>query len=127
MAVTLPLLARRTKSKFEVMAYTDTRLKPDDIPLGDSCFVELGELPVGLYRTAEGVFALNNICPHRGAPLNDGFMKDDHVTCPWHQWQFNIKDGKCRNIPGARVAAYPVEVRDGTIWIDLEQQREGTP
>jgi NAD(P)H-dependent nitrite reductase small subunit len=102
------------------MAYIDTQLKIDEIAPGESRFVEIGEFPVGLFRTAEGVFALNNICPHRGAPLHDGFVQNGQVTCPWHQWQFGLADGVCRNIKGPRVAAYPVEIRDGTVWVDLE-------
>jgi NAD(P)H-dependent nitrite reductase small subunit len=101
------------------MAYIDTQLKIDEIAPGESRLVEIGEVPVGVFRTPEGFFALNNICPHRGAPLHDGFVQDGQVTCPWHQWQFDLADGKCRNIPGPRVDAYPVEVRDGTVWIDL--------
>ena len=103
------------------MAYIDTQLKIDEIAPGESRLLEIGELPVGLFRTPEGIFALKNVCPHRGAPLHDGFVQDGQVTCPWHQWQFGLADGKCRNIPGPRVAAYPVEVRDGTVWIDLQE------
>ncbi len=101
------------------MAYVDTQLKIDGIAPGESRLLELGESSVGLFRTTEGIFALDNICPHRGAPLHDGFVRDGQVTCPWHQWQFRLADGKCTNIPGPSVASYPVEVRDGTIWIDL--------
>jgi NAD(P)H-dependent nitrite reductase small subunit len=102
------------------MPYLDTTLKPDEID-GSRC-VQLGEVQVGLFRSPEGLFALDNICPHRGAPLHDGFVSDGQVTCPWHQWQFDLKDGHCRNIPGPRVAVYGVEIRDGTVWINLEKQ-----
>jgi len=103
------------------MAYVDTTLKLDDLAVGQSRCVQLGDLQVGLFRNGEGLFALDNLCPHRGAPLHDGFVTDGQVTCPWHQWQFDLKDGHCRNIPGARVPAYAVEIRDGTIWINLGQ------
>ena len=109
------------------MAYIDTHLKADEIPVGGSRLLDMGELPVGLFHTADGFFALNNVCPHRGAPLHDGMVSDGQVTCPWHQWQFELKDGKCRNIPGARVAAYPVEVREGTLWLDLDDPAERKP
>lgn len=102
------------------MAYVDTALKLDEVPVGQSRFVQIGEVQVGLFRNRDGLFALNNECPHRGAPLHEGFLTDGIVSCPWHQWQFQLEDGRCRNIPGARVAAYPVEVRDGAIWVNLE-------
>ncbi len=102
------------------MAYLDTTLKLDDLPPGESRCVQLGDVQVALFRQADALFALDNLCPHRGAPLHEGFVSDGQVTCPWHQWQFQLQDGQCRNIPGARVPAYPVEVRDGTIWINLK-------
>ncbi len=104
------------------MAYIDTLLKPEEIPLGESRCVKLGEIQVGLFHNKEGLFAINNECPHRGAPLNEGLVSDGQVTCPWHQWQFQLDDGVCRNIPKVRVPVYPVEVRAGTIWINPEEQ-----
>jgi nitrite reductase (NADH) small subunit/3-phenylpropionate/trans-cinnamate dioxygenase ferredoxin subunit len=104
------------------MAFVETTLKLDDLAPGDSRCVEVGGTQVGFFRNADGIFALDNLCPHRGAPLSEGFVSDGQVTCPWHQWQFNLQDGRCRNIPGARVPAYAVDVRDRTIWVNLDKE-----
>jgi len=109
------------------MAYLDSSLKLEEIPVGDSRCVTLGDQQVGVFRSKEGLFAIDNICPHRGAPLHDGMVSDGQVTCPWHQWQFQLDDGVCRNIPNIRVASYAVEVRDGAIWIDLEDKGAQKP
>jgi NAD(P)H-dependent nitrite reductase small subunit len=107
------------------MAFVDTAFKLDNLPPGESRCVDVGPVQVGLFRDGEGVFAIDNLCPHRGAPLHEGFVKDGYVTCPWHQWQFQLKDGVCRNIPQMRTASYPVEIRDGVIWVDVNVP--GTP
>ena len=104
------------------MPYLDTALKLEDIPVDESRCVKLGDVQVGLFHNREGLFAINNECPHRGAPLHEGFVRDGQVTCPWHQWQFQLDDGVCQNIPKVRTPVYAVEVRDGTIWINLEEQ-----
>ena len=104
------------------MPFLDSSLKPEQIPVGESRCVTLGDLQIGLFHRQEGLFAIDNICPHRGAPLHDGFVSNGQVTCPWHQWQFQLEDGVCLNIPKVRVASYAVEVRDGTIWINPEDQ-----
>ncbi len=101
------------------MPFLDSKLKYDELQPGAADFIAVGELQVAIFREADAVFAIDNVCPHRGAPLYEGFVRDGYVTCPWHQWQFQLKDGTCRNIPGARVASYPVEVRDGAIWVDI--------
>jgi NAD(P)H-dependent nitrite reductase small subunit len=103
------------------MAFTDTQIKLDEFAVGDTRCIEIGDLQVGLFRLPEGLFAIENMCPHRGAPLHDGHVTNGMVVCPWHQWQFNLKDGVCKNIPNVKVAAYPVEVRDGAIWVNLEE------
>ncbi len=105
------------------MPYVDTALKLDQFPVGESRRVQFGETFVALFNEPDGLFATDDLCPHRGAPLHEGFVKDGYVTCPWHQWQFQLGDGICRNIPKVRVATYPVEVRDGSIWINVENPK----
>jgi nitrite reductase (NADH) small subunit len=101
------------------MAYIDSTLKVENVPVGESRCVDVGGSQVGIFHLPDGVFAIDNLCPHRGAPLHEGFVTDGFVTCPWHQWQFQLNDGVCRNIPKVRVDAYPVEVREGAIWVNL--------
>src|SRR5215471_8955138 len=88
----------------------------------------LGE-PVMIGRGRDGrVFALRDICPHRGVPLSAGkVMPDNTVECPYHGWRFR-GDGQCALIPSLvggeqieaskiRVRAYPVRGQDGLIWV----------
>jgi nitrite reductase (NADH) small subunit len=106
------------------MAFLNTAIASRTLADNASLCVEVGGTKVGLFRTPEGLFAINNVCPHRGAPLNDGFVHNGAVTCPWHQWDFKLNDGTCVNVPNVRIAAYPAEERDGTIWVDLESNKE---
>jgi NAD(P)H-dependent nitrite reductase small subunit len=102
------------------MPFIDTTLTLETLPPGESRCVDVGPIQVGVFREADSVFAIENTCPHRGAPLHEGFVREGYVTCPWHQWQFQLNDGVCRNIPKMKIASYPVEVRDGTIWVDVD-------
>jgi phenylpropionate dioxygenase-like ring-hydroxylating dioxygenase large terminal subunit len=76
------------------------------------------------YRTSDGsITALENRCPHRGAPLHVGRKEGDSVRCGYHGLLFNAA-GRCTEIPGqdliparACVRSYPVEVRDELLWI----------
>ena len=106
------------------MAFVNTEIASGTLPGNGAVCVELNGAKVGLFRTPDGLFAIDNICPHRGAPLNDGFVHDGSVTCPWHQWDFRLRDGACVNVPNVRIATYPTEERDGTIWVDLETKKE---
>lgn len=88
----------------------------------------LGE-PVLLGRNHSGeIFALRDICPHRGVPLSAGRIKSDNsVECPYHGWRFR-KDGVCSAIPSLvagqdfepekiKVRTYPACEQDGLIWV----------
>lgn len=41
------------------------------------------------------IFAIDNLCPHKGASLGLGEIVGDEIICPLHQWRFNLKDGSC--------------------------------
>ncbi|MEQ8398365.1 aromatic ring-hydroxylating dioxygenase subunit alpha [Thalassobaculum sp.] len=87
----------------------------------------LGE-PVLFGRDDSGaVFAMRDICPHRGIPLSDGRFDQGEVECCYHGWRFGT-DGRCTAIPSLttdqamdvdkiRVRTYPVVDRHGAIWI----------
>ena len=74
---------------------------------------------IALFDTPEGVLACNNRCPHEGYPLREGSLDDQGIiTCNWHNWKFCLRSG--RNLyDGEGLRTYPVQVRDGEVWIDL--------
>ncbi|MCZ6680126.1 MAG: Rieske (2Fe-2S) protein [Candidatus Poribacteria bacterium] len=72
---------------------------------------------VVFYHDGE-VYAVDNRCPHMGFPLNLGTIKDGILTCHWHHARFDLKSG-CTFDPWADdVQSYPVEVRDGDVWLN---------
>ena len=38
-------------------------------------------------------FCLDGRCTHAGAPLAEGSLNGEVLTCPWHYSQFNITNG----------------------------------
>ena len=78
-----------------------------------------GGRQIVIFATHEGLFAVNNRCPHEGYPLKEGSVDSDCViTCNWHNWKFNLKTGE--NLYGGdQLRTYPVEVRESDVWIDL--------
>ena len=74
---------------------------------------------IALFDTPRGVLACNNRCPHEGYPLREGSLDGRCIlTCNWHNWKFDLESG--RNLYGGEgLRTYPVEIRDGDVWIDL--------
>ena len=92
--------------------------------------------PVLLGRMRDGrVFAMRDICPHRGVPLSAGrILSENTVECPYHGWRFR-GDGVCSAIPSLvdgqdldpakiRVRHYPVREQDGLIWVYVAAKSE---
>jgi len=46
---------------------------------------------LGCYK--KKVFAFGNKCPHYGAPLSKGVLKNGKIRCPWHGAAFDITNG----------------------------------
>ena len=103
---------------------------------------EIAERPLGrtvcgekmaFFRDEEGqVAAVEDFCPHRGAPLSLGFVEDGKLVCGYHGLAM-AKDGRTDSMPNQRVRAFPcvkryaVVERYGFIWVwpgDAEQARE---
>jgi nitrite reductase (NADH) small subunit len=78
---------------------------------------------VAVFRLRDGrLFALDNVCPHRGGPLSEGLVGTDFasgleaVICPFHAYKFALRDGRGLDTE-MHVRTYPVEVRDGRIFV----------
>lgn len=65
------------------------------------------------------VYALDNRCPHMGFPLDRGSVSGQILTCHWHHARFDLGSGGTFDPWADDVRRYPVEVRDGDIWIDV--------
>ena len=72
-----------------------------------------------LIASGERVFAVANRCPHEGYPFSEGTEGPDCVlTCNWHNWKFDLATGAAL-VGRDPVRTYPVELRNGEIFVDL--------
>src|SRR2546426_7819210 len=75
----------------------------DDKPLGRRICGE----SIVLYRGPEGkAAALEDFCPHRGAPLSLGSVTEGKLVCGYHGLEMGC-DGKTIAMPGQRVRGFP--------------------
>lgn len=61
--------------------------------------------------------AVGNSCPHRGAPLHEGLLRDGKVYCPWHCFDFDLKTGACGAVAGLDVETYEVKVEGDAVLV----------
>ncbi len=95
---------------------------PDEIASGPLGRTICGQA-ICFYRDAEGLLrAVEDFCPHRGAPLSLGTVQDGVLTCGYHGLQMGC-DGRTVAMPGQRVRSFPVNRmypahdRYGYLWV----------
>jgi nitrite reductase/ring-hydroxylating ferredoxin subunit len=66
------------------------------------------------------VFGLAARCTHAGAPLEEGTLSGDTLTCPWHGSQFRITDGAVQRGPAEKtLKTFAITVKDNSVFIEL--------
>jgi nitrite reductase/ring-hydroxylating ferredoxin subunit len=74
---------------------------------------------VAVFRTDQGVFAIEGMCAHQGGPVAQGELNGNCVTCPWHGWQYDICSGINLLTHKKMLLDFAVEVREEEVWIDV--------
>ena len=74
---------------------------------------------VALFRHDGEIFATDNQCPHMGYPLTRGIVRDGVLTCDWHGYSYDMGGGGCFTGGCDDLDTFPVEVRDGAVYVDV--------
>ena len=90
----------------------------DDIPLRGARKIKTALGCVALYRTGlNELFATSDTCPHKGGPLSEGIVHGQSITCPLHNWVFDLNTGQAVG-ENAAIATYKVRIEGDRILID---------
>ena len=100
------------------MAEWITVAQISEIEPGESKVVKLRDDSVAIFNTNGQFYAIDNTCPHQGGPLGEGKVDGEVVTCPWHEWKYNLKTG-CP-IVTPNVKTYKLRMDDDAIQIAVD-------
>jgi len=91
-----------------------------------------GVIPVVIWRTHEKLLALRDRCPHRGFPMNEGFVcGEGKLHCAYHGWTFS-RERQLLERPGiaescppeARLSGFPVKETAGCVFVGESESSE---
>lgn len=95
-------------------------VRRDALAEGVPIRVEIAGRAVMLVCVEGTVHALDDACPHNGASLSDGLVREGCVTCPSHLWRFRLLDGARQGNEDVRVGVHPAWVSpEGWVEVDL--------
>ncbi len=82
--------------------------------------VEVKNRLIALFLIDGMVHAIDDSCPHMGAPLSDGAIYGQCVMCPWHGWRFDVQTGEWLDTkrPNA-IRTYETKVDEGVVWLNV--------
>jgi nitrite reductase (NADH) small subunit len=90
-----------------------------DLSPGRGAEVVVDGQAVAIFNVEGAFHALSGRCPHRGGPLGQGFLDGRQVSCPWHNWTFDVTTGENVASADLKVPRYQVKVEDGFVSVKL--------
>ena len=97
----------------------------DNVPRRVGVWDEVARQEVGvvLVKQGEQVHAMGARCSHAGGPLDQGWVLDGTLVCPWHGSRYDLATGQPASGPSTcPQPRYLVRVRDGAVEIKREQE-----
>ncbi|MDP6424325.1 MAG: Rieske 2Fe-2S domain-containing protein [Planctomycetota bacterium] len=87
---------------------------------GAAKLVRSDDKQIAVFRTENGeIYAVDNRCPHEGYPLLSGQVKGCVLTCAWHNFKFDLRDGSCV-LGDDDVRTFPVRVIGHRVEVDVQ-------
>jgi len=74
---------------------------------------------IAIFRYADQFYALDAVCPHTGADLGLGRVKNRRVTCPDHGWTFDLSTGCMPGADEIAVRSFPVKIEGEQVFVEL--------
>jgi 3-phenylpropionate/trans-cinnamate dioxygenase ferredoxin subunit len=93
-----------------------------DVAKGEVIAVTVDDTPLAVAHCDDDTFhAVHDECSHASIPLSEGEVDGCTLECWLHGSRFDLRTGKPTGPPATEpVPVYPVEVRDGDIYVNLE-------
>ncbi|MBI4181208.1 MAG: non-heme iron oxygenase ferredoxin subunit [Chloroflexi bacterium] len=64
-------------------------------------------------------YCLEARCTHAGAPLTEGTLDGDVLTCPWHGSRFRVTDGSIVGGPASKpLNTYKITIKDDQLFVE---------
>jgi nitrite reductase/ring-hydroxylating ferredoxin subunit len=91
-----------------------------EVPPGKGKQVTIQGKVLAVFNCDGTFYAIDDTCPHRGAPLWEGEVQGTEVTCPWHAASFDLKTGSHLSPPAPNgVGCYKVQVAGDEVQVDV--------
>ena len=111
----------------------------EDLPAGAMKVVPYRRRGIAVINIKGKLYAINNSCPHQGAPLAAGVLtgmtvqrgpyetawvrEGEILRCPWHRWEIDVATGTTITEPRRRCPVTRWWSSDGEIFVEVTERR----
>jgi 3-phenylpropionate/trans-cinnamate dioxygenase ferredoxin subunit len=101
----------------------------EDVPKGTAVAADIDGTEVAVVHAEDDNFyAVHDVCSHAEVPLSEGEVDGCTLECWLHGSRFDLRTGEPTGLPATEpVPVYPVEVRDGEVYIPVDENGRPIP
>ena len=87
----------------------------DALAVGESMRVECDGRGLFVHHAADGFRVYDSRCPHQTTNIPHLALKGHTLTCPKHEWAFDIRSGQCIAKGDTPLTLWQSKVADGRL------------
>jgi nitrite reductase (NADH) small subunit len=112
--------------------------KRSELPDGSRRIISTTTVDVGVIVHGGEIYAYRNRCAHQGGPACEGMIigrvetvmaqdqtvvghrfseAEPHIVCPWHGWEYRLRDGQCVVDPRIHLRSHDVVIEGDDVYV----------
>ncbi len=93
-----------------------------DIPKGTMLSCNLDGKNIAVCNVDGTFYGIEDVCTHDGAPLDQGTLQGNIITCPRHGASFDVTTGAALSMPAVvPVKTIPLEIESEVIYAQTDE------
>jgi 3-phenylpropionate/trans-cinnamate dioxygenase ferredoxin subunit len=90
----------------------------DELQPGERRVVDVDDVMILVFNLDGEYHAIEDVCTHDYASLDDGEVQDGCIVCPRHAARFDIRTGEALTAPAYEpIPTFPVRVEGGMVQV----------
>ena len=96
----------------------------DELPVGGRLCTAIAGKAIVVLNVDGQPYAIANTCPHAGRPLENGEVRGLTITCPYHGYAYNLRNGRNLDYPDVEppVKTFAARIVGGKIQVASEHE-----
>jgi len=99
-----------------------------EVPRGQMRSCVVANRQIVICHTRDGLFAVDNICTHAYAHLDEGRLRGTRLICPLHGAAFDVRDGRVLGAPAVfSLPQHAIRVIDDFVEVAVDPDAPPQP